>query len=69
MMDATPQAVVELPEESPWPFALTVAMTVFFFAFLVDAWGLSIAAFVACGACVARWFWRPRKEHVAEEKT
>jgi cytochrome c oxidase subunit I+III len=66
MMDATPQAVLALPEESPWPFALTVAMTVFFFAFLVDAWGLSIAAFVACGACVVGWFW-PRGEQQTTE--
>jgi cytochrome c oxidase subunit I len=57
MMDATPQAVIELPGESPWPFTLTVAMTVFFFAFLLDAWALALAAFVACGACVVGWFW------------
>jgi cytochrome c oxidase subunit I+III len=62
MMDATPQAVIELPEESPWPFALTVAMTVFFFAFLVDAWAVSVAAFVACAVCVVGWFWKPARD-------
>jgi heme/copper-type cytochrome/quinol oxidase subunit 1 len=62
MMDATPQAVLELPEESPWPFALTIAMTVFFFAFLVDSWAVAITAFAACGACVGGWLWKPRAE-------
>jgi cytochrome c oxidase subunit I len=64
MMDATPQAIIELPEESPWPFALTVAMTLLFFAFLVDAWALSIVALVACAGCVVGWLWPGAREEV-----
>ncbi|HEY7873860.1 MAG TPA: cytochrome c oxidase subunit I [Actinomycetota bacterium] len=56
VMDASPQAIIDLPHESPWPFALTVAMTVLFFAFLVDAWPVAIAAVVACAGCVIGWF-------------
>jgi heme/copper-type cytochrome/quinol oxidase subunit 1 len=62
MMDATPQAIIELPEESPWPFALTVAMTILFFAFLVDAWAVSVVALVACAACVLGWLWPHQEE-------
>jgi cytochrome c oxidase subunit I+III len=61
MLDATPQAVIELPEESPWPFALTVAMTFTFVTVLVDAWVLAAVGVVACIACVAGWFW-PRAD-------
>jgi cytochrome c oxidase subunit I+III len=61
LLDATPQAVVHMPHESPWPFYLTVAMAVFFYAVLLDSWLVAIAATLACGAAIAGWF-HPRGE-------
>jgi cytochrome c oxidase subunit I len=62
MLDATPQAIIELPEESPWPFNLTVAMTVLFVAVLLDAWLIAGVAVAACIACVVGWFHPARHE-------
>jgi cytochrome c oxidase subunit 1/cytochrome c oxidase subunit I+III len=61
MLDATPQAIIELPHESPWPFNLTVAMTVLFVAVLLDAWIVAGVAAVSCIACVIGWFWPAKK--------
>lgn len=61
LLDASPQAIVHMPHESPWPFYLTAAMVVFFYAVLFDAWSVAIAAVVVCGAAIAGWF-HPRDE-------
>src|SRR5439155_10566480 len=37
MLDATPEAALELPHESGWPFVVTVALTLFFYGILVGA--------------------------------
>jgi cytochrome c oxidase subunit 1/cytochrome c oxidase subunit I+III len=64
MLDATPQAIIDLPHESPWPFNLTLAMTVLFVAVLLDAWLIAGVGAVACIACVVGWFWpSKRAEH------
>jgi heme/copper-type cytochrome/quinol oxidase subunit 1 len=57
LLDASPQAVVEMPHESPWPLALTTAMMVLFFGLLIDAY--LIAAVGAAGSILglAGWFW------------
>ena len=44
MLDGTPQAVVDMPHESPWPLALTVALLVLFYGILLD-----VATLVALG--------------------
>ena len=61
LLDARPQAVVHMPHDSPWPFFLSMAMLVLFYAVLVDAYAVAIAAAVVCGGALAGWFW-PRDE-------
>jgi hypothetical protein len=61
LMDATPQALVHMPHGSPWPFMLSIAMLVFFYAVLLEAWSAAIAGFVLCVAGIMGWFW-PRGE-------
>jgi hypothetical protein len=61
MLDATPQAVVEMPHESPWPVTLTVAMMATLYGILVDSTWLTGAGTLAAAASVAGWFW-PRGE-------
>jgi cytochrome c oxidase subunit I len=57
MLDARPQAIVRMPHATAWPFVLTVALLVVFYALLLDAWGLAVAAAVACVGSVMGWFW------------
>lgn len=57
MLDATPQAVVEMPHESPWPVTLTVAMMIMFYGVLFDSGLLAATGVLASAASVAGWFW------------
>ena len=61
LLDAKPQAVVHMAHASPWPFYLSVALLAFFYAILLDAYVVAIAASVACIGTLMGWFW-PRGE-------
>jgi cytochrome c oxidase subunit I+III len=61
MLDATPQAVIEMPHESPWPVALTAAMMVMFYGLLLDTATVAVAGAGAAVISVVGWFW-PRGE-------
>ncbi|MFN2490189.1 MAG: cytochrome c oxidase subunit I [Actinomycetota bacterium] len=61
MLDATPQAIVHMPHASPWPFMLTVAMTVLFYGVLLDSFYVFGAGAVGTAVGIAGWFW-PRGE-------
>ena len=46
VLEAKPDVVLKMPSDSPWPFVLTVVMSVFFTALLLQAWwigGISVA--------------------------
>ena len=61
VLDAKPQAIVHMPHESPWPFFLSIALLVTFYAVLLDAHAIAIAGALACIATLMGWFW-PRGE-------
>jgi cytochrome c oxidase subunit 1/cytochrome c oxidase subunit I+III len=61
MLDAVPEAALEMPHGSPWPFLLTVAMTVFFYGILGGVPFLAVVGVAASAAAVAGWF-RPLGE-------
>jgi cytochrome c oxidase subunit I+III len=61
MLDASPQAVLRMPHESPWPVALTIAVMWSLYGVLVDAYVFAAIGAIACLGCVAGWFW-PRGE-------
>jgi cytochrome c oxidase subunit I+III len=61
MLDATPQAVAKMPHHSPWPFALTIAMLVFFYGILLDGWFLVAIGGIGIAAGIIGWF-APRGE-------
>ncbi len=61
LLDARPQAIVRMPHESIWPFALTAVMTVTFYALLLEWYAVAVAGAVACGFGIMGWFW-PRGE-------
>src|SRR3712207_104716 len=54
---ARPQAIVHMPHASPWPFYLSVAMLVLFFALLLELWSLAVVAVLACAASMIGWYW------------
>ena len=61
MLDGTPQALVHMPHESPWPLLLTVAMLTFFYGVLIDAY-IVAALGAACSVVgLIGWFY-PRGE-------
>jgi cytochrome c oxidase subunit 1/cytochrome c oxidase subunit I+III len=49
-----------MPDDSPWPFILTVAMSVGFTAMLLQSWwAVSIAGFGVV-LCLGFWVWPKR---------
>ena len=61
MLDGTPQAIVEMPHESPWPLALTLALLVLCYGVLIDSVGLIVVGGLGSAAGLMGWFW-PRGE-------
>ncbi|MCB8837145.1 cytochrome c oxidase subunit I [Aurantimonas sp. VKM B-3413] len=61
VLDATPLAVLKMPKDDPWPFLVTVALTVGFTGLLLQWWwmggGAAIAVVLGCMA----WLW-PRSD-------
>jgi cytochrome c oxidase subunit I+III len=57
VLDATPQAIVHMPHASPWPFALTLAMTVLLYGLLLGSWIVTVGGALGSVAGVMGWFW------------
>jgi hypothetical protein len=60
-LDATPQGIVHMPHATPWPFALTLALTVLAYGVLLSSWPVAAAGASGCAIGIAGWFW-PRGE-------
>jgi cytochrome c oxidase subunit I+III len=61
MLDGTPQALVHMPHQSPWPLILTVAMLTFLYGVLIDAYVVAAIGAVGSAAGLIGWFY-PRGE-------
>ena len=61
LLDGTPQAVVHMPHASPWPFALTVAMTVLAYGILLEVTEVAVLGALGTALAILGWFW-PRGE-------
>jgi cytochrome c oxidase subunit I len=61
MLDGTPQALVHMPHQSPWPLILTVAMLTFLYGILIDAYVVAAIGAVGSAAGLIGWFY-PRGE-------
>jgi cytochrome c oxidase subunit 1/cytochrome c oxidase subunit I+III len=60
MLDADPQAVLRMPEDSLWPLILSLAITALFIALLFKAPVWSLLTFALCLGCIAAWLWPTR---------
>ncbi|HEX4298370.1 MAG TPA: cytochrome c oxidase subunit I [Devosia sp.] len=61
VLEARPDVVLKMPDDSPWPFALTVAMSVLFTALLLHGWWVGMASALVLFACVLGWLWPSRR--------
>jgi cytochrome c oxidase subunit 1/cytochrome c oxidase subunit I+III len=60
VLDAEPDVILKMPDDSPWPFILTVAMSAGFTAMLLQSWwAVSIAGFGVV-LCLGFWVWPKR---------
>jgi cytochrome c oxidase subunit 1/cytochrome c oxidase subunit I+III len=60
VLDAEPDVILKMPDDSPWPFILTVAMSAGFTAMLLQSWwAVSIAGFGVV-LCLGLWVWPKR---------
>jgi cytochrome c oxidase subunit I+III len=61
ILDATPQAIVHMPHASPWPFALTLGITVLFYGLLTGSWVVTLIGAIGGVVGLMGWFW-PKDE-------
>ena len=59
-LDGDPQLVLKMPEDTPVPFLLAVAVSVLFIGLLVHAWWLAALAGAGALAALLAWLWPSR---------
>ena len=57
VIDAEPDAILKMPDDSPWPLALTMLLAVLFTGLLVHAWIIVGMGTLACLAALLGWLW------------
>ncbi len=60
-MDAEPDLIVKMPDDTLWPFLTTIAMTFFFAGLLLHGWWWAAAGGLGILICVIGWLW-PRRQ-------
>jgi len=60
-MDASPEMIMEMPEDTPAPFVLTLGISILFVGLLLKVWPLAIAGAVVSALSILVWLW-PRRE-------
>ncbi|MGQ9366395.1 cytochrome c oxidase subunit I [Azospirillum sp. ST 5-10] len=60
VLDAEPDVILKMPEDTPWPFVTTLAMTVGFAGLLLHGWWWAAGGGVATLLCLLAWLW-PRR--------
>ena len=57
VIDAEPDLIVKMPEDDPWPFIVTLAMTLGFVGLLLTWWWMAAIGFVATFVGIFLWLW------------
>lgn len=66
ILDAEPDLILEMPEDSPWPFITTLAMAAGFTGLLLHLWWLAAIAGVSLLLGILVWLWpSPKLEQTA----
>ena len=56
-LDAEPEQVLRMPEDSIWPLLLGLALTVTAYGLLTGAWWIAAAGAAFSAVSVAGWLW------------
>ncbi|MDQ6736947.1 MAG: cytochrome c oxidase subunit I [Gemmatimonadota bacterium] len=62
MMDARPEAILHMAEDSIWPLLLALSLSIMCYSSLLDVTSVSIVAGVGAAISVGGWFWPDRVE-------
>jgi heme/copper-type cytochrome/quinol oxidase subunit 1 len=65
-LDAEPERILEMPEDTIVPFLLALAMTIFFIGMLLRLWLVAALGGIVCAACLLVWLWPDAKLHQRE---
>jgi cytochrome c oxidase subunit 1/cytochrome c oxidase subunit I+III len=60
-LDAAPDAILKMPEDSTAPFVVTLAMSAFFVGLLLQMWWLAAVGGLAMLAGALVWLWPERE--------
>ncbi len=66
MLDAEPDRIAKMPEDSLWPFVTTLAASLFFTGLLMQEWGWAAAGGAGILASMLGWLWPERELGQAE---
>ena len=61
--DGEPVAILRMPEDSMWPFIVSLALLAAFYGLVTSIWGLALAGGVLTLFGVHGWLW-PRRSAV-----
>jgi cytochrome c oxidase subunit 1/cytochrome c oxidase subunit I+III len=61
VLDAEPDVISKMPQDSPWPFLLTLAMSAAFAGMLAQLWWGMAVATVGVALCISFWLWPRRR--------
>jgi cytochrome c oxidase subunit I+III len=59
-LEARPDVILKMPEDSYAPFWLSVFATLFFAGLAFVAWWFAAAMLAGCGVCIVAWLWPER---------
>ena len=64
MMDARPEAILHMAEDSIWPLLLALSLSIMCYSSLLNVTSVSILAAIGAAISVGGWFWPERVEVV-----
>jgi hypothetical protein len=59
-LDGEPVAILRMPEDSPWPLIVSLALLAMFYGLVASIWGLALAGGVLTLFGVHGWLWPSR---------
>lgn len=68
MLDAEPDAILQMPADTAWPLLLALSLTVLFFGLLLHAWWVAGAGAAALAISMIGWLWPDRREQRRENR-
>jgi cytochrome c oxidase subunit 1/cytochrome c oxidase subunit I+III len=57
VLDAVPDSVLHMPEDTLWPLGLSLALTVMFYGLVFKAMGIAVLGAALTFACIVGWLW------------